>query len=98
MEKINSPFYSPLRYPGGKNCIFSFVSKIFYENGLIGSSYAEPYAGGSGLALRLLCEGYVDRIYINDLDKSIYTFWKVILGQPEEFCRWIDNVKVSVTN
>lgn len=98
MEKSKSVFYSPLRYPGGKNCIFPFVSKIFYENGLIGSSYAEPYAGGAGLALRLLCEGYVDRIYINDLDKSIYTFWKVILGRPEVFCRWIADVKVSVTN
>ncbi|NOT75727.1 MAG: DNA adenine methylase [Cyclobacteriaceae bacterium] len=98
MEKNKTPFYSPLRYPGGKNCIFSFVSKIFYENGLIGSSYAEPYAGGSGLALRLLCEGYVERIYINDLDKSIYSFWKIVLERPDEFCEWVANVKVSVTN
>jgi DNA adenine methylase len=98
MENNKSQFYSPLRYPGGKNCIFSFVSKMFYENGLIGSSYAEPYAGGSGLALRLLFEGYVERIYINDLDRSIYSFWKVILERPQEFCKWIDGVKISVTN
>lgn len=98
MEKSKSQYYSPLRYPGGKNCIFPFVSKIFYENGLIGSSYAEPYAGGAGLALRLLFEGYVDHIYINDLDKSIHTFWKVILDRPDEFCSWMENVKVSVTN
>ena len=30
--------YSPLRYPGGKNCIFPFVSKFFYENGLKSTS------------------------------------------------------------
>ena len=94
----NNIYYSPLRYPGGKNCIFPFVSSIFYENQLIGSSYAEPYAGGAGLALRLLFEGYVNNIYINDLDKSIYSFWITILNRPDEFCEWIRKVKVSVSN
>lgn len=91
-------YYSPLRYPGGKNCIFPFVSKLFYENDLIGASYAEPYAGGSGLALRLLFEGYVDHIYINDLDKSIYAFWISIINRPDEFCKWIEEVEISITN
>ncbi len=93
-----SIYYSPLRYPGGKNCIFSFVSKIFYENRLIGANYAEPYAGGAGLALRLLFEGYVEHIYINDLDRSIYAFWKSILNRPDEFCQWIKDVDVNIEN
>ena len=90
--------YSPLRYPGGKNCIFPFVSKIFYENQLIGINYAEPYAGGAGLALRLLFEGYVNHIYINDLDKSIYAFWINVLNRPEEFCEWIEGIDVTISN
>ena len=93
-----SIYYSPLRYPGGKNCIFSFVSNVFYENQLIGANYAEPYAGGAGLALRLLFEGYVEHIYINDLDRSIYAFWKSILNRPDEFCKWIKDVDVSIEN
>ncbi len=93
-----SAFYSPLRYPGGKNCIFPFFSKLFYENQLIGIQYAEPYAGGAGLALRLLFEGYVDQIYINDFDKSIFAFWKTIIDRPDEFCRWIDDVEISIEN
>ncbi len=91
-------FYSPLRYPGGKNCIFPFISRLFYENHLIGINYAEPYAGGAGLALRLLFEGYVNHIYINDLDISIYAFWKTVIDYPDEFCDWIKNVKVSMRN
>ena len=91
-------YYSPLRYPGGKNCVFPFISKLFYENQLIGARYAEPYAGGAGLALRLLFEGYVDLVYINDFDKSIYAFWKTIIEQPDEFCRWIEDVEVSVSS
>ena len=59
-------------------------------------SYAEPYAGGSGLALRLLFEGYVERIYINDFDKAIYAFWVSILNRTDEFCNWLENVEISV--
>lgn len=90
--------YSPLRYPGGKNCIFPFVANIFYENDLIGINYAEPYAGGSGLALRLLYEGYVNHIYINDLDKSVYAFWYSILNHTDEFCQWIEGLDVTIEN
>lgn len=99
MEKNKeSRFSSPLRYPGGKACIFDFVSTFFYENQLIGTSYAEPYAGGSGLALRLLFEEYVNHIYINDYDKSIYTFWKCILEDNDRFCDWVATVEINVDN
>ncbi len=93
-----SHYCSPLRYPGGKNCIFPFVSRLFYENNLIGSAYAEPYAGGAGLALRLLFEEYVERIYINDLDRSIYAFWSSVLSNPDSFCSWIEDVNVSMNS
>lgn len=88
--------YSPLRYPGGKNCIFPFMAKFFYENNLLGISYAEPYAGGAGLAIHLLIEGYVQRIYINDLDPNIYLFWKVVLNRTDDFCNWIESVPVTL--
>lgn len=90
--------YSPLRYPGGKNCIFNFLSKLFYENNLIGIEYAEPYAGGAGLALHLLMEGYVSRIYLNDLDDWVYSFWYTILNDADEFCAWVRKVEVNVSN
>ena len=64
-----SPYESPLRYPGGKACLFPFISNLFYENNLIGTSYAEPYAGGAGLALKLLFNEYVNKIYINESTK-----------------------------
>ena len=100
-NKKESTFFSPLRYPGGKSCIFNFVSKMFYENKLVGTSYAEPYAGGAGLALRLLFEEfeeYVHRIYINDLDKSIFDFWTNVIERPDDFCDWIEDVEISIEN
>jgi len=88
--------YSPLRYPGGKNCIFPFMAKLFYENNILGIPYAEPYAGGAGLALHLLLDGYVEKIYLNDLDPFVYYFWKVVLNRTDELCRWIEDVPVDV--
>ena len=74
------------------------MAQYFYENNLVGIDYAEPYAGGAGLALRLLMEEYVGQIYINDYNPSIYAFWKMILKYPDDFCEWIMNVEVSVDN
>lgn len=90
--------YSPLRYPGGKNCIFKFLSNLFYENNLIGIEYAEPYAGGAGLALHLLMDCFVSKIYINDLDNWVYSFWFTILNDTERFCNWLDSIDISVEN
>jgi DNA adenine methylase len=72
------------------------VSRLFYENNLIGCAYAEPYAGGAGLALRLLFEEYVERIYVNDLDRSIYAFWNAVLTRAEALCGWIEDVPVTM--
>lgn len=91
-----SSAYSPLRYPGGKNCIFPFVSSLIAENGLTGCKYIEPYAGGAGLALRLLYEEYAGTIVINDLDPLVHAFWRTCTNEPERFIGWIENTPVSV--
>ena len=88
--------YSPLRYPGGKSSIFKFISSLISENHLIGIEYAEPYAGGAGLALRLLVEGFVRKIYINDLDNAVYSFWKTIIEETNKFCAWIDTLEINL--
>ena len=75
MERNRRIYRSPLRYPGGKGCIFKFMTQFLEENDLIGTDYAEPYAGGAGLALRLMMDEYVGDVFINDLDPSIYAFW-----------------------
>lgn len=96
MAGNNNIFRSPLRYPGGKNCIYKFMNSLLEENNLVGTGYAEPYAGGAGLALRLLMDEYVSEIFINDLDPSIYAFWHAVLNNPDELCRWVEDVDVSI--
>lgn len=90
-------FYSPLRYPGGKNKLAKFVALICKSNKIDGH-YVEPYAGGASVALYLLIQGYVKEITINDFDLSIYSFWYSILNNTEKFCRRIKNTEVTVEN
>ncbi|MGN7811487.1 DNA adenine methylase [Flavobacterium sp. 22076] len=91
-------FYSPLRYPGGKNTLFPFVSNLIKENTYTNKIYAEPYAGGCGLALKLLFENVVKEIYLNDFDYFIYSFWKTILNETDIFCDWIQGLNINMEN
>lgn len=88
-------YYSPLRYPGGKARLAGLVKTIFRANGLIGGSYAEPYAGGAGLALALLFEEYASDIYLNDVDPAVHAIWSSILEKTEDFCRLVRDTPVT---
>lgn len=87
---------SPLRYPGGKAKLFPFFSKLIAENDLYDRIYAEPYAGGAGLALKLLAHGYVRKIELNDIDPAIAAFWHAVLNETEAFCSLVSSVELSV--
>ncbi len=88
--------YSPLRYPGGKAKLYPFIKSLIEANGLGGQTYIEPFAGGSGLALKLLFNNDVQRIIINDYDIAIYSLWYSVLNHSDELCELIDNVPISV--
>lgn len=88
-------FYSPLRYPGGKNKLAKFVALVCEKNNINGH-YVEPYAGGASVALHLLINGYVKEITINDFDRSIYAFWHSVLNDTEKFCKMIDKADMTV--
>lgn len=80
---------SPLRYPGGKAKLYDYVKNIMEQNNLVGQTYVEPFAGGAGLALKLLVNNDVRRIVINDLDRAIYSFWYSVLNYTDDMCRFI---------
>ncbi len=59
-------------------------------------SYAEPYAGGAGAGLYLLTEGYIDHLYINDLNPGIAAFWRSVLRNTDEFVDLVRREPISV--
>ncbi len=89
-------FYSPLRYPGGKSKLTAYVLETLKLNGLEGGVYVEPFAGGSAISWYLLLEGHVSKVYINDLDDSIYAFWFSVLNLTDELCELIENTDVTM--
>ena len=95
-QKPPNKFYSPLRYPGGKTKLAPFIKKLLDENDLKGCHYIEPYAGGAGVALSLLLEGYASKITINDFDLSIYAFWHSVVNDSEAFCEKIKKIPITV--
>ncbi len=87
---------SPLRYPGGKSCLYPLVSQILKANRLERKRYAEPFAGGCGLALSLLYEGHVGDIHINDVDASIWAFWHSVLDHTEDLTYKIGKTPITI--
>ena len=88
-------FTSPLRYPGGKLRIAGFIQAICDCNDLH-NCYIEPFAGGASIALNLLLYGTVDKVVLNDKDKSIYAFWYSILFHTDELCSLIQNCPIDI--
>lgn len=87
---------SPLRYPGGKTRIYPFVKSLLEINQMDNIVYVEPFAGGAGLALKLMLTDAVSKICINDNDPAIHAFWFSVLYHPIEFCEKINKTAITV--
>lgn len=87
---------SPLRYPGGKSCLYPLITAMLRENGLRFPHYAEPYAGGASLALALLYGGHVSDIHLNDIDPGIWSFWNSVLNDTDALTSLIETTAVTV--
>lgn len=87
---------SPLRYPGGKSQLSSFVANLININRIKNCTYIEPFSGGAGIAIELLLSNKVERIVLNDYDKSIYSIWYSILNYTDELISLIENTPVTI--
>lgn len=90
------PNPSPLRYPGGKNRLASFIGLTIQNLNMQNCTYVEPFAGGAGVALSLLLEGTVDHIVINDYDKAIYSFWRAIKEDSRALIDRISDTPITI--
>ena len=88
--------HSPLRYPGSKRCLTPLMQWILQQNHLAHRPYAEPFAGGSALALELLYKDHVSEIHLNDMDPAIGSFWYSILHHTDEFVDRIRQTPITM--
>ena len=87
---------TPLRYPGGKSQLTPYIIEVLKANDLIGGAYAEPFAGGCGVACKLLVDAYVGEIAINDIDPAVYAFWASVVRHADELCELIFRTPVTM--
>lgn len=86
--------FSPLRYPGGKGKTYKYISYLVHENNI--ETYIEPFAGGASVALNLLINGDVNKIIINDFDRSIYSLWYTIINNSDALIKLIDTTDITM--
>lgn len=89
-------YKTPLRYPGGKQKLASFIVEVMMENNLIGGHYVEPYAGGAGIAMELILSGKVKHIHLNDSCRRVYAFWRSVLTKSDDLCGRISRASLTV--
>lgn len=88
--------YTPLRYPGGKVRLFDYTKNIIDNNYRNPPVYAEAFAGGAGLALKLLTTGVVSKIYINDFDYAVYCIWHSLKYKNKQFRQLVSDAILSL--
>ena len=76
--------------------MLELVSSVLRLNSLERGHYAEPYAGGCGLALALLFGGHVADIHINDIDPSLWAFWHCVLNETEALIERVEDTPVTI--
>lgn len=74
----------------------NFIKGVLADNGLLDGDYAEVYAGGAAIAWPLLFEEYVHHVHINDLNASVFAFWRSVLEHTEGLCRLIRDTRVTM--
>jgi DNA adenine methylase len=87
---------SPLRYPGGKGSLAPFFGRLLAAQRQRCEVFVEPFAGGAGAALRLLADGHVESVVLNDLDAGIAALWRSLFGRTGEFAQLIETADISI--
>ncbi|MEH2425574.1 MAG: DNA adenine methylase [Nostoc sp.] len=86
---------SPLRYPGGKskaiNQIVEYLPDSFSE-------FREPFVGGGSVFIYLRQKFPNLKIWINDLNRELFLFWKLAQSDIAQLVKEIRHIKVKYTD
>ncbi|MFN6566459.1 DNA adenine methylase [Dendronalium sp. ChiSLP03b] len=86
---------SPLRYPGGKskaiNQIVEYLPDNFYE-------FREPFVGGGSVFIYLKQKFPNLKVWINDLNRELFLFWKFAQSDIAQLVKEIRQIKLKYTD
>ncbi|MEH2109808.1 DNA adenine methylase [Nostoc sp.] len=86
---------SPLRYPGGKSKAINQISEYLPESF---SEFREPFVGGGSVFIYLKQKFPDIKIWINDLNRELFLFWKFAQSDITQLVKEIRHIKVKYTD
>lgn len=89
---------NPLRYPGAKSKLVSYVKRLIEVENLVGCTLYEPFAGSATMSLSLLEQNVVSNVVINEKDPLIYNFWLSVFEYTEDLIRLIQETDITIDN
>jgi DNA adenine methylase len=87
---------SPLRYPGGKYRLATYVSCVLEENFLTGCTLYETHVGGASVSIELLRRGFVDKAVWVERDPLVFAFWRTVFDETEGLCAAVEALAVNM--
>lgn len=87
---------SPLRYPGAKRRLSSYIAESLALNDFKPKLLVEPLAGGASVSLELLARGAVEKIALGERDPLVAAFWKLVFTDHEKLLEAFHALPVNV--
>lgn len=87
---------NPLRYPGAKSKLVSYIQKLIENENLTGCIFYEAYAGSAAASFGLLENKIISRAVINEIDPLIYSFWYSVMNHTEELIQLIETTEITL--
>lgn len=87
---------SPLRYPGAKRWMSSYIARSIVHNQLKPEIFIEPFSGGASVSLALLYMRLVDRIALIDRDPMVAAFWNAVFFDTDWLVERIRRTDVTL--
>ncbi len=86
---------SPLRYPGGKSKAINQIVEYLPDHF---SEFREPFVGGGSVFIYLK-QNFPDiKIWINDLNRELFLFWKFAQSDIAQLVKEIRHIKAKYTD
>ncbi|MEH2150945.1 DNA adenine methylase [Nostoc sp.] len=86
---------SPLRYPGGKSKAINQIVEYLPESF---SEFREPFVGGGSVFIYLKQKFPDIKIWINDLNRELFLFWKIAQSDLAQLVKEIRHIKFKYTD
>ncbi len=94
----NSLIKSPSRYPGGKSRAIKQISQQLPKNLSKYTEYREPFVGEGSMFIYLKQTYPNLDIWINDLNRELYLFWKFAQSDLKELVIALRKIKLNCTD